>query len=178
MLVKCHKGHLREKGKKCKDCRKEYNKQYLLKNKEYLNKYQKEYHEKIKKPKRQHDKQNNTEYHQRQLQLKRDYSNRNRENYRRSDWSAYLKRNYGLTVDEYELMIIEHNNLCAICKQPEKLKHHITGTLKRLSIDHNHKTGKVRGLLCTRCNQAYGKLEESQEIIENMLLYHKKYAEE
>lgn len=53
---------------------------------------------------------------------------------------------YGITIEEYEQLFIEQNGLCAICKT-EPLKY-------KLAVDHDHDTGAVRGLLCSRCNRA------------------------
>lgn len=65
-------------------------------------------------------------------------------------------RIYGLNVEDYERLHAEQDGLCAICKQPEKQR----GTRKNLSVDHNHTTGAVRGLLCRSCNTALGLLQE------------------
>ena len=63
-----------------------------------------------------------------------------------------LKDNYNLTVDEAELIYKHQENLCAICKKAQK-------SGKRLALDHSHKTGLVRGGLCSECNRALGKIE-------------------
>jgi hypothetical protein len=64
------------------------------------------------------------------------------------------RNKYGLTVGEYELMFAEQGGTCKIC--------HGTGLKnKRLSIDHDHKTGKVRGLLCHGCNVMIGLAKEN-----------------
>lgn len=63
-----------------------------------------------------------------------------------------LKNEFGLTVDQYEEMIKVHDGKCAICEAG------FTSTRNR-HIDHSHSTGKVRGLLCTRCNLALGQVE-------------------
>lgn len=63
-----------------------------------------------------------------------------------------LLGNYGLTLADYDKMFEKQNGVCAVCKQID-----ITG--KRLAVDHNHKTGKVRGLLCQKCNIRLGVLE-------------------
>lgn len=52
---------------------------------------------------------------------------------------------YGITLFQYERMLIQQDHLCAVCLQPDPNK--------RLSIDHDHDTKRVRGLLCQRCNQ-------------------------
>lgn len=58
---------------------------------------------------------------------------------------------YGITLIDYDNMLLEQNGGCKICgRHPKKY---------RLSIDHDHKTNKVRGLLCVSCNRALGRLE-------------------
>lgn len=69
-----------------------------------------------------------------------------------------LKTVYGITPEEYTRLLILQNNVCAICKQPERTKR-----LEKhadLCIDHDHLTGKVRGLLCLRCNVILGHIED------------------
>lgn len=65
------------------------------------------------------------------------------------------RRRYGLTADEYAEMYAEQGGLCAICQQPETMTYR--GKVKTLCIDHDHESGKVRGLLCASCNFALGK---------------------
>lgn len=74
-----------------------------------------------------------------------------------------LKAKYGITVADYDAMLAKQNGVCAICKFPPKRR--------RLAVDHNHKTGKVRGLLCWRCNYALGVLERSMPKLPIMLAY-------
>ena len=76
---------------------------------------------------------------------------------------------YKITVDEYERIEAQQDNKCAICKKEEIRK--CKGTLLRLAVDHNHKTGKVRGLLCRRCNQTLGNVEESIMVLKQMIEY-------
>lgn len=69
-----------------------------------------------------------------------------------------IRRRYGITIDEYENKLRMCCNVCEICGDPPYSK----GTGKHpLYIDHNHKTGKVRGLLCTRCNTFLHYLEDT-----------------
>lgn len=77
----------------------------------------------------------------------------------------HLKSRYGITLDDYYLMLKEQNYCCAICNK------HVDTMRRRLSVDHDHTTGKVRKLLCDKCNTAFGLLEESEEIIISMLSY-------
>ena len=71
---------------------------------------------------------------------------------------SWRKRRYGIPEGEYDRMLVSQNGVCAICRQPEKNKR--KGKLFRLSIDHHHDSGKVRGLLCANCNRAIGGMAE------------------
>lgn len=62
---------------------------------------------------------------------------------------------YGLTIASYEALVKEQNGLCMICRKVPTM-----GRGKRLYVDHCHKTGRVRGLLCNRCNSAIGLFDE------------------
>lgn len=66
----------------------------------------------------------------------------------------YLRR-YGLTKGSFEQLLIEQGGVCAICKRPQRSK--------RLAVDHCHKTGRVRGLLCDACNHGIGMLGDSAD---------------
>lgn len=75
----------------------------------------------------------------------------------------YTKK-YGLTTEQYNKLVELQLGGCAICKQPCKVK-------DKLSVDHNHETNKIRGLLCQNCNVALGLLKEDENIIWNLLDY-------
>ena len=81
-----------------------------------------------------------------------------------------LLRKFGITLEEYNKMLKQQNNKCAICKQGE-IKLNKYGKPKRLSVDHDHKTNKIRGLLCHTCNTGIGLLKDDIEIIKNALIY-------
>ena len=76
-----------------------------------------------------------------------------------------LQRNYGIDNDTYLQMLLEQNGCCKICGISEK------DNKSKLHVDHSHKTGKVRGLLCSRCNTAIGKFKEDPEIIKRAIAY-------
>lgn len=80
----------------------------------------------------------------------------------RKNW---LKREYGLTIEHYNEMLIEQDFSCAICKR------HMSNFKRPLHVDHDHENNKVRGLLCNRCNTALGSLGDTKESIENVLKY-------
>jgi hypothetical protein len=75
------------------------------------------------------------------------------------DNNAYYKRKYGITLEDYNRMFEEQGGRCAICGT------HQCATGRALAVDHDHKTGKVRGLLCQACNTAIGKLNDDPELI-------------
>lgn len=71
---------------------------------------------------------------------------------------AELKRLYGITLEQYVDMFANQGGVCAICEEECKTK-------KSLSVDHDHRTGKVRGLLCNRCNRALGMFQDSPDLL-------------
>lgn len=71
-----------------------------------------------------------------------------------------FKARYGITVDEYDGMHERQQGLCAICGNSEPNVDKRTGEPMRLSVDHDHETGRVRGLLCQKCNRALGLLDD------------------
>jgi hypothetical protein len=80
--------------------------------------------------------------------------------------SAILKRLFGITLEDYNIMLESQNGVCAICGKPEFLIDNRTNTLRALAVDHDHKTEKVRGLLCNRCNKSLGGFKDN---INNLL---------
>jgi hypothetical protein len=81
------------------------------------------------------------------------------------------KRLFNITLGDYNEILKKQNNVCAICKKPETSIDKRNNKLRGLSVDHCHKTGKVRGLLCRYCNTGIGLLRESQEILNNAITY-------
>lgn len=74
-------------------------------------------------------------------------------------------KKYGITLDKYIELFNFQNGCCAICRRSEK------DMLKSLCIDHNHLTGKIRGLLCHNCNNMLGHAKDDFIILENAILY-------
>lgn len=66
-------------------------------------------------------------------------------------------RNYGITADEYAALLQEQQGVCALCGGPETSI--VKGTVKALAVDHHHGSGKVRGLLCGKCNSGLHYIE-------------------
>ena len=82
----------------------------------------------------------------------REWSKKNPEKKREQKY----RTRYGITLKQYEKLLAFQNHSCAICGKKE----HVRKTDKYFLVDHCHKTGKVRGLLCHRCNQALSQLNE------------------
>lgn len=74
-----------------------------------------------------------------------------------------VKCNFGLTRDDYDNLSKSQDEKCAICGEKE--------LFRRLSVDHDHKTGKVRGLLCFDCNTALGKFKDDVEMLKKAISY-------
>ena len=81
------------------------------------------------------------------------------------DRRSKLKK-FGLTLEDYELLLKNQNGVCAICKNRESSK-----MTSNLSVDHSHETGKVRGLLCARCNAGLGLLKDDIGCLQNAISY-------
>jgi hypothetical protein len=77
-------------------------------------------------------------------------------------WLACLKK-FGITEDDYNEMFERQFGLCAICRKPEN-------DIK-LAVDHCHETGKVRGLLCKRCNMGIGLLGDNPDTLISAAMY-------
>jgi hypothetical protein len=76
---------------------------------------------------------------------------------------AMLKRSYGITQYDYDMLLAAQNGVCRICEKTQR-------KVKNFHVDHCHKTGRVRGLLCTRCNMALGWLEKYEAKAKNYLV--------
>lgn len=79
-------------------------------------------------------------------------------------YEQLLKRDYGMTLDQYNQRVRQQVGRCAICRRAETAKSS-GGKVKRLSVDHDHVTGAVRGLLCHRCNIVVWALEDNHVTI-------------
>lgn len=79
-----------------------------------------------------------------------------REAYRNHRRAHHINKKFGLTEAQYELMIVAQDGHCAICAELDRPE-------KRLAVDHDHVTGRIRALLCDRCNRGIGFLDENPE---------------
>lgn len=93
------------------------------------------------------------------------------------EYDRNLKRNYGISLEEYLEKFENQNGVCAICKKPEVMANGYTKMVRRLAVDHCHATNKVRDLLCTRCNTTIGGANDSVELLQEMIRYIIKHRE-
>jgi len=103
------------------------------------------------------------------------YEQRRRHYYETARWKSLLLQ-YGVTQEQYEEMHQAQNGLCAICGKPETYQWR--GTVRRLAVDHDHKTGAARGLLCTSCNRGIGNLGDDPEMLKKAIEYLLSYQTE
>ena len=82
-----------------------------------------------------------------------------------------LKFHYGISLNDYNVMLSSQGGVCAICYQTKFNKRN-----KRLFVDHNHTTGKVRGLLCINCNSVVGHCKEDISILDKTKIYLDKHT--
>ena len=81
--------------------------------------------------------------------------------------NQYLKRKYGITLQEYEEMFARQNELCALCGNENKAK--------RWHLDHDHATNKVRAILCHHCNLMIGYARDNQKVLASAIEYLEKH---
>jgi hypothetical protein len=74
-----------------------------------------------------------------------------------------LKTKYGITLEQYDEMVKEQKGVCYICKNENPTR--------KLNVDHCHKTGRVRKLLCDKCNMTLGLINDSQELLKQFIFY-------
>ena len=104
----------------------------------------------------------------------REYYLKNKDRVLQNSRRTHLKNTYNLTPEDYDFLVFNQGNKCAICHQQE---HRLlpSGKIKPLSVDHNHTTGKVRALLCNDCNAALGFSKENKILLLNMIDYLEKH---
>lgn len=93
------------------------------------------------------------------------------ETHRKKYRVRHYKKKYGLTLEEFEDKLESQGNECEICK--ESLD--VNDNSKKAHMDHNHTTGELRGILCSKCNQGLGSFYESKEKLKSAIEYLEKY---
>ena len=148
--------------------KKQYKHNWYIKNRKRILKERKIYRLKnlkmIKKTKRKYYKKNKKEIIEKTCtyqEMNKDKLNKKRKNFR-------LKKLYNITLKEYNYLLKTQNGRCAICNGYEKVKN------RNLAVDHNHKTNKIRGLLCYRCNVLLGMAHDDINFLYKIIKYLKR----
>ena len=81
------------------------------------------------------------------------------------DRDRYLRRTYGITADEYELLLAAYDGGCWVCGKKPKVGQ------RRLHVEHDHKTGRVRGLACWSCNKGLATYKDDPAILRSAADY-------
>ena len=76
-----------------------------------------------------------------------------------------LKKNYGMTIEEFDAILASQGSQCAICRVDEP------GGKGAWHVDHNHLTGDLRGLLCHNCNLGLGHFQDSPDLLRKAIQY-------
>jgi len=142
----------------CKDCYSIYQKGYRNLNHAKIIERDREYGRKnlARRVKLHREKGYNKKYYHRHQvkELERHEKYNQQDGTRGVRWRAYLKRQYGITHEDYELLLKTQGGKCAICRRAP-----LDGVT--LHIDHDHVTLKIRGILCGSCNRLIGIAGES-----------------
>lgn len=81
-----------------------------------------------------------------------------------SQHRLHLKNRFGISIAQFDKLLKLSDGTCQICREPESRR-------RRLSLDHNHETGAIRGWLCDRCNKVLGQIKDSVEKLESAIAY-------
>ena len=137
----------------CKNCVKARNNKYRAEHPEEARARHKKYHAEHREEHCAYNKKHYAEHREeRRARNKKHYAE-----HREEARAIALMRNYGITIEEYDNMFAAQNGICAICGKPQNGK--------RLFVDHNHETDKVRGLLCQNCNIALGHMGDDAQLL-------------
>lgn len=100
------------------------------------------------------------------MEAKKRYFEKNKEKVLLGRRRTTLKKRYGITPEEFDEMLAGQNGACAICETTEP-----EGRYGVFAVDHDHQTGKVRGILCSKCNSALGQMGDNEEGVLKFLHY-------
>ncbi len=93
------------------------------------------------------------------------WASRNPEKMREYQRRSHLKRKFGMVVEDYDALFARQDGCCAICGTSD------TAPWDHFSVDHNHESGEVRGLLCRACNTCIGQAEDNPERLRKAIAY-------
>jgi hypothetical protein len=129
---------------------------YYERNKERLRKYNAE-----------HARKKRASDPERARKIQRDWGARNKARREETARKHFLRKKYSLSVEDYERLLTQQGGRCAICEGKNKTR--------RLAVDHCHVSGKVRALLCSKCNSGIGQFDESRDLLLKAISYLEKH---
>lgn len=121
--------------------------------------------ERKKKYKSEYFQKNKEKIYQKIRDRRANYSEEERNEKTRAKDNSVLKSRYGITIEELEALFQVQKGKCFICDNS------FDDTKRKMTIDHNHDTGNIRGLLCRKCNSALGLFGEDIAALENSIRY-------
>jgi hypothetical protein len=147
-LLEFHKNKLHKDGLsiQCKDCQKARAKEWYHSHKEYMKEYR-------------------LRTTERRKEVRLRYSKANREKLREYERNYDLLKNYGISRSRYLLMRKKQGDKCLICEVPQ------SECEREFNVDHDHKTGNIRGLLCCNCNIGIGNLHDDAKLLTRAIEY-------
>lgn len=151
---------IRKANGRCKLCHRKSANKKRNENREWFNEKQ--------KIKREADPEKTALYYKQQYIKKRERLGEKYNDFRRA-------QRFNITIDYYYEMIAKQKNKCAICGLEETRKKPDSEEIQILCVDHDHKTGKVRELLCHACNIGLGKFKDSLELLKSAIDYLNKH---
>lgn len=148
-----------------------YNKNYYQKNKEKRMAHIKRYIDKNKERIANYRRQYRTTRRPELCAKSKAYRLANLEKVKVSVRSAFIKRKYGITAQEYDARIVAQEGKCEVCKEVPTGK----GAKSKLHLDHCHITNKHRGMICGNCNVALGMARDNLVVLKALVNYLEKY---
>ena len=154
----------------CKDCINKDTGDYQNKHKNQHNETSKMYRKRNKEKIKEYDKKYRETHKEELKERRRKYHLKNKIERNKAIRNWTLIRDFGITEKDYQTFFKNQNGVCAICGTKESDLGN-NGKIKKLAVDHDHKTGKVRGLLCGRCNLMLGRLKDSINLLNCAIKY-------
>jgi hypothetical protein len=155
-----------ERQRRCKECAAQLSflhgqEQKILLGEEGMAAYQKERYQKYRDKQLASHKDHYQKNDERIKASSRQFYANNKESIKQQSRVRRLRVNFGLTIEDYNAMLIAQNHACAICGR--------NGS--KLQVDHCHATGRIRGLLCIPCNSFLGRIKDSIDTLEHIKHY-------
>jgi len=97
---------------------------------------------------------------------------RHREKYKET---IFKNEHHGMSIQEYQERLVQQDSLCAICRDPVRGAMRAKSVKQELCVDHCHTTGKIRGLLCFKCNAGLGMFADNIDYLTSAISYLMEY---